>query len=129
MSCRGPRYDPGSQPRLERAGIGGEVAEKLVRFQANGSTLFAVNFPEVTLPPHQGTYRLLHIHRNRPGVLAQVNNVFSASGINIAGEYLQTDERLGYVVVDFDIDEGFDTAKLERLKGIDGTLRARIVSK
>jgi D-3-phosphoglycerate dehydrogenase len=50
--------------------------------------LSAVNFPEVMLPPHQGTCRLLHIHRNQPGLLARVNNVFSASGINIAGEYL-----------------------------------------
>ena len=107
--------------------IGLEVAEKLVRFNANGSTLSAVNFPEVSLPPHLGTYRLLHIHRNRPGVMANVNAIFSERGINIAGEYLQTDEKIGYVVVDFDIDEGFDTQRLEHLKAIDGTLRARIV--
>ena len=107
--------------------IGFEVAEKLVRFNANGSTLSAVNFPEVSLPPHLGTYRLLHIHRNQPGVMANVNAIFSESGINIAGEYLQTDEKIGYVVVDFDIDEGFDTTRLDRLKAIDGTLRARIV--
>jgi D-3-phosphoglycerate dehydrogenase len=109
--------------------IGVEVAEKLTRFQANGSTLSAVNFPEVSLPPHGGTYRLLHIHRNRPGVMARVNNVFSASGINIAGEYLQTDDHIGYVVVDFDGSEDFDTAKLDELKQIDGTLRARILSR
>ena len=109
--------------------IGFEVAEKLVRFNENGSTLSAVNFPEVSLPPHLGTYRLLHIHRNQPGVMANVNAIFSESGINIAGEYLQTDEKIGYVVVDFDIDEGFDTKRLERLKAIDGTLRARIVTR
>lgn len=109
--------------------IGLEVAEKLVRFNANGSTLSAVSFPEVSLPPHLGTYRLLHIHRNQPGVMANVNAIFSESGINIAGEYLQTDEEIGYVVVDFDIDEGFDTQRLERLKAIDGTLRARIVTR
>jgi len=107
--------------------IGLEVAEKLVRFNANGSTLSAVNFPEVSLPPHLGTYRLLHIHRNQPGVMAKINAMFSESGINIAGEYLQTDDKIGYVVVDFDIDEGFNTQRLERLKAIDGTLRARIV--
>ncbi len=109
--------------------IGVEVAEKLVRFQANGSTMSAVNFPEVSLPPHRGTYRLLHIHRNRPGVLAKVNAVFSSSGINISGEYLQTDDHIGYVVVDFDINDDFDVAKLEQLKGIDGTLRARILAR
>ena len=109
--------------------IGTEVAEKLARFNANGSTLSAVNFPEVSLPPHLGTYRLLHIHRNQPGVMASVNAIFSEGGINIAGEYLQTDDKIGYVVVDFDIDEGFDTQRLERLKAIDGTLRARIVAR
>ena len=107
--------------------IGVEVAEKLVRFQANGSTLSAVNFPEVSLPPHSGTYRLLHIHRNQPGVLAKVNDVFSSSAINISGEYLQTDDYIGYVVVDFDINDDFDVAKLEQLKNIEGTLRARIL--
>jgi len=109
--------------------IGLEVAEKLVRFNDNGSTLSAVNFPQVTLPAHLGTYRLLHIHRNQPGVMAKVNAIFSERGINIAGEYLQTDDAIGYVAVDFDIDEGFDTQRLERLKAIDGTLRARIVAR
>lgn len=107
--------------------IGVEVAEKLVRFQRNGSTLSAVNFPEVSLPQHGGTYRLLHIHRNVPGVLAKINQVFSGSGINISGEYLQTDDHLGYVVVDFNISDDFDLSKLEELKNIEGTLRARIL--
>ena len=109
--------------------IGVEVAEKLVRFQANGSTLSAVNFPAVSLPSHRGTYRLLHIHRNRPGVVATVNRVFSDGGINISGQYLQTDDELGYIVVDFDISEEFDVRKLDELKQIDGTLRARILSR
>ena len=109
--------------------IGLEVAEKLVRFNDNGSTLSAVNFPQVTLPSHLGTYRLLHIHRNQPGVMAKVNAIFSERGINIAGEYLQTADTIGYVVVDFDIDDGFDTQRLERLKAIGGTLRARIVAR
>ncbi|MFT5448939.1 MAG: D-3-phosphoglycerate dehydrogenase [Gammaproteobacteria bacterium] len=109
--------------------IGVEVAEKLVRFQANGSTLSAVNFPAVSLPAHRGTYRLLHIHRNRPGVVATVNRMFSDGGINISGQYLQTDDELGYIVVDFDISEEFDVRKLDELKRIDGTLRARILSR
>lgn len=109
--------------------IGVEVAEKLIKFHRNGSTVSAVNFPEVSLPPHLGTYRLLHIHHNRPGVMAKVNSMFSDSGINIQGEYLQSDEHIGYVIVDFDIDQGFDVSKLEQLKKIEGTLRARIVSR
>jgi D-3-phosphoglycerate dehydrogenase len=109
--------------------IGVEVAEKLVRFQANGSTVSAVNFPAVSLPAHRGTYRLLHIHRNRPGVVSTLNQVFSVGGINIAGQYLQTDDELGYVVVDFDISDEFDIRKLDELKRIEGTLRARILSR
>lgn len=109
--------------------IGVEVADKLVRFQADGSTLSAVNFPQVSLPTHRDTYRLLHIHRNRPGVVATVNNVFSSGGINISGQYLQTDDELGYVVVDFDVSEEFDLRKLDELKQIDGTLRARILTR
>lgn len=109
--------------------IGVEVAEKLVRFNAYGSTVSAVNFPEVSLPAHFGTYRLLHIHRNQPGVLAAINAVFSESGTNISGEYLQTNESVGYVVVDFEGTDTFDAEKLDRLKNIDGTLRARIVSR
>ena len=61
--------------------------------------------------------------------MAKVNAIFSERGINIAGESLPTDDQIGYVVVDFDIDEGFDTQRLERLKAIDGTLRARIVAR
>jgi D-3-phosphoglycerate dehydrogenase / 2-oxoglutarate reductase len=109
--------------------IGVEVADKLVRYQANGSTLSAVNFPEVSLPIHRGTYRLLHVHRNQPGVLAQIHRIFSERGINIAGEYLQTDDVLGYVVIDFDISAEFDTARLDQLKRIDGTLSARITQR
>lgn len=108
--------------------IGVEVAEKLVRFQRNGTTLSAVNFPDVSLPQHRGTYRLLHIHRNQPGVMARINRVFSDSGINISGQNLQTDDYLGYVVVDFDFSEDFDRSKLDELKNIDGTLRARILT-
>lgn len=60
--------------------IGVEVAAKLVRYSDNGSTLSAVNFPEVTLPEHAGSLRLLHIHRNVPGVLSKVNEIFSRPG-------------------------------------------------
>src|SRR3546814_7704996 len=71
--------------------IGVEVAAKLVRYSDNGSTLSAVNFPEVTLPGHAGSRRLLHIHRNVPGVLSQVNEVFGRHSVNIDGQYLRTD--------------------------------------
>jgi D-3-phosphoglycerate dehydrogenase len=104
-----------------------EVATKLVRYSDNGSTLSAVNFPEVSLPPHPGSHRLLHIHRNEPGMLARVNEVFSARRINIDAQYLQTSAGVGYVVLDIDTDEARALDAKESLAAIPGTLRTRIL--
>jgi len=108
--------------------IGLEVAEKLLRYSNNGSTLTSVNFPEVTLPAHEGQHRLLHIHRNQPGMLSQVNEVFSRHGVNVAAQYLQTDPRIGYVVIDVDPAGRAGTQALRReLDAIDGTIRTRLL--
>ena len=82
--------------------IGIEVADKLVKYSDNGTSTSSVNFPEVALPAHPGKHRLLHIHRNVPGVLSEINKIFSDNGINIASQYLQTRKDLGYVVIDID---------------------------
>ena len=106
--------------------IGIEVAGKLIKYSNNGSTLGAVNFPEVALPEHPGKHRLLHIHRNQPGVLSSINSVFSAQRINIAGQYLQTDAKVGYVVID--VDERAETALIkQKLDAVDGTIRTRML--
>jgi D-3-phosphoglycerate dehydrogenase / 2-oxoglutarate reductase len=108
--------------------IGLEVAEKLIRYSDNGSTLSAVNFPEVSLPGHAGKHRLLHIHRNQPGVLSQVNGIFSEHEINVAAQYLQTSGEIGYVVIDVDPSGGADTQALRRaLDRIEGTIRTRLL--
>jgi D-3-phosphoglycerate dehydrogenase len=107
--------------------IGIEVASKLIRYSDNGSTLSAVNFPEVTLPEHPNSRRLLHIHRNMPGILARVNDVFSAGNINIDAQFLQTDSEVGYVVIDVTADEAQATALKEKLAAIPGTLRSRVL--
>ena len=107
--------------------IGAEVAAKLVRYSDNGSTLSAVNFPEVTLPEHHGSHRFLHIHRNVPGVLSRINEVFSARGINIDGQYLRTDPELGYVVIDAASDRDEAVRLREALAAIEGTLRTRVL--
>jgi D-3-phosphoglycerate dehydrogenase / 2-oxoglutarate reductase len=108
--------------------IGTEVAEKLIKYSNNGSTLTAVNFPEVSLPEHPGQHRLLHIHRNQPGVLSRINAVFSEHHINIAGEYLQTNARIGYVVIDVESDEPEESLELKhRLEEVSGTIRTRIL--
>ncbi len=107
--------------------IGREVAEKLVRYSDNGSTLTAVNFPEVSLPEQTGHHRILHIHRNQPGVLSRINAVFSELGINIAAQYLQTNPAIGYVVMDIETDREESMNLKRRLDGVDGTIRTRIL--
>jgi D-3-phosphoglycerate dehydrogenase len=108
--------------------IGIEVAGKLIKYSNNGSTLSAVNFPEVSLPEHPGKHRLLHIHRNQPGVLSQINAIFSERRINIAGEYLQTNARIGYVVIDVEADDRAETLEAKRLLDeVPGTIRTRIL--
>ena len=104
-----------------------EVAAKLVRYSDNGSTLSAVNFPEVTLPEHEGSLRLLHIHRNVPGVLSQVNEIFSRHAVNIDGQFLRTDPSVGYVVIDVSADEAQANALKDELAAIAGTLRTRVL--
>ena len=108
--------------------IGTEVAEKLIKYSNNGSTLSAVNFPEVSLPEHPGQHRLLHIHRNQPGVLSALNSVFSEQHINVAGQYLQTNAKIGYVVIDVETREpGASLALKRRLESVPGTIRTRIL--
>jgi len=105
--------------------IGAEVALKLIKFSDNGSTLSSVNFPEVTLPTHTGSHRLLHIHENVPGVLSQINNFFSDKGINIQAQHLQTNQDVGYVVTD--IDEEYSQIALKHLEQIPGTIKSRVL--
>lgn len=108
--------------------IGVEVAEKLIKYSNNGSTLSAVNFPEVSLPEHEGKHRLLHIHTNQPGVLSAINRVFSERHINIAAQYLQTNPKVGYVVIDVETEGEETTQMLKRsLDEVPGTLRTRIL--
>ena len=105
--------------------IGTEVADKLVRYSDNGSTATAVNFPEVTLAAHPGHHRLLHVHRNVPGVMGAVNAVFSATGANVAAQTLQTRGDIGYVVLD--VDTAASDEALAALLRVPGTIRARVL--
>lgn len=118
----------GGSTQEAQQNIGTEVAGKLIKYSNNGSTLTAVNFPEVSLPEHPGQHRLLHIHRNQPGVLSAVNGIFSHAGINIAGEYLQTNGTIGYVVIDVDTRERDESLQLKRLLDeVPGTIRTRVL--
>jgi D-3-phosphoglycerate dehydrogenase len=109
-----------------QARIGEEVARKLLDYSDVGTTVGAVNFPEVQLPKHPSGTRYMHVHRNVPGLLFRVNDVFSRRGQNIAAEYLQTSGDLGYVVVDAE-GPSEDESVLNELRQIDGTIRARLL--
>ena len=115
----------GGSTQEAQQNIGIEVAGKLAKYSDNGSTLSAVNFPEVSLPLHTNCSRLLHIHENKPGILTQINLAFAEKGVNIASQYLQTDDSLGYVVIDVNTQDA--EAALEHLKTIDGTIKTRIL--
>ena len=110
-----------------QANIGTEVADKLILYSNNGSTVTAVNFPEVTLPEHAGTgkSRLLHIHRNVPGVLASINERFSKHAINISAQYLQTNASIGYCVMD--VDAAASAIAIDEIQDVPGTIRARLL--
>jgi len=117
----------GSTVEAQRS-VGAEVASKLIKYSDNGSTLTAVNFPEVSLPAHRDKHRILHIHRNQPGVLAAINAVLSESKINVASEYLETDQSIGYAVIDIDgSDRPLSQAVRGQLAAVGGTIRTRIL--
>jgi D-3-phosphoglycerate dehydrogenase len=106
-----------------QANIGLEVAEKLAKYSDNGTSITSVNFPEVALPAHPGKHRILHIHRNVPGVLSAINQVFADNQINISAQYLQTNEKVGYVVIDLDAQSSELAQK--KLAEVPGTIRCR----
>ncbi|MEI2623493.1 MAG: phosphoglycerate dehydrogenase [Giesbergeria sp.] len=108
-----------------QANIGIEVAEKLVRYSDNGTSISSVNFPEVALPAQKGTHRILHVHRNVPGVMSEINRVFAENHINVAAQYLQTNEAIGYVVMD--IDAASSELALQKLQQVPNTLRCRVL--
>lgn len=108
-----------------QANIGLEVAEKLVKYSDTGSTIGAVNFVEISLPPNGNKQRFLHIHRNLPGVMQDINHVFTSHGINIAAQYLQTDAYIGYAIIDTDSE--IDDTILKELKAVKHTIRARML--
>ncbi|HEV2082146.1 MAG TPA: phosphoglycerate dehydrogenase [Brevundimonas sp.] len=112
----------GSTEEAQEA-IGEFAAERLLGYLNRGDTTFSVNLPNVQLSDVAEAHRLLHIHENRPGVLAELNGALASAGLNVLGQHLKTDERTGYVIVD--VDRDYDPKALDALKAIPGTLRFR----
>ena len=115
----------GGSTQEAQANIGLEVAEKLVKYSDNGTSVSSVNFPEMALPSHPGKHRILHIHQNIPGVMGAINKVFADNKINVSGQFLRTDETVGYVVID--IDAAHSELALSKLQEVEGTMRCRIL--
>jgi D-3-phosphoglycerate dehydrogenase / 2-oxoglutarate reductase len=115
----------GGSTREAQEKIGTEVAEKLIKYSDNGSSIGAVNFPQISLQPNEDKQRFLHIHKNMPGLLHEVNQVFTSRGINIASAFLQTDAEIGYVIIDTESELGSNI--LDELRKIPHTIRARML--
>lgn len=109
--------------------IGAEVAHKLIYYSDRGSTETAVNFPMVNLRPNENAHRILHTHENRPGMLSAINKQVASKGINVLGQYLETNHQIGYVVLDIDkrVSKSVLKSLRQNLHDIDGTIRTRLL--
>jgi D-3-phosphoglycerate dehydrogenase / 2-oxoglutarate reductase len=101
------------------------VSNKLIEYIKTGSTFTSVNFPRIQLPSLTGSHRLLHIHKNLPGVLSQINTIFARNSVNVDSQILRTNEKIGYVVTD--VDKKYKDSLLEDLKKVDHTIKVRIL--
>ncbi|MEH6346167.1 MAG: phosphoglycerate dehydrogenase [Bermanella sp.] len=115
----------GGSTQEAQANIGIEVGEKIGTYSDTGTSLSAVNFPQVSLPQHGEFHRILHIHKNVPGVLNAINTIFAENNINVLGQFLQTTADIGYVVID--VDKSAGKLALEKVKEVEGTIRARVL--
>ncbi len=115
----------GGSTEEAQANIGLDVTSKLIKYLELGISQGSHTVPSVSLPPRAGTHRILHIHHNIPGILGKINSRLSKGGINIVGQYLKTNEDIGYVILD--VDSKLSNEAFEILKGIKGTVKARMV--
>jgi D-3-phosphoglycerate dehydrogenase len=105
--------------------IGEFVSYKLSEYVLNGSTYASVNFPKIQLPSLTDTHRLLHVHKNVPGVLSQINAIFARSEVNVTSQFLRTNESIGYVIAD--VDTHYDASLAEELKNVVHTIKVRVL--
>ncbi len=115
----------GGSTEEAQANIGEFVPSKLLQYMNNGSTYGSVNLPEIQLPPLQDAHRLLHIHKNVPGILAKINNIFAKYNVNIKGQYLMTNNETGYVITD--VSKEYSEEIVNELKEIENTIKFRML--
>lgn len=105
--------------------IGEDVSNKLYQFLEKGVTEGSHTVPSLSVPPIEGTHRILHIHKNVPGVLSAINTELSKNNINVVGQYLKTNDEVGYVVLD--LDQRLSKRAVEILKEVKGTMKVRLL--
>lgn len=115
----------GGSTEEAQASIGLDVTAKLIKYLELGTSEGSHTVPPVSLPPQAGTHRILHIHRNIPGILGEINSRLSKRGMNIVGQHLNTNPEIGYVILD--VDSRISKEAFEIVKGVKGTIRARMV--
>jgi D-3-phosphoglycerate dehydrogenase / 2-oxoglutarate reductase len=115
----------GGSTQEAQESIGAFVPEKLLDFLEKGTTTLSVNFPNLQLPEFRESHRLVHVHRNEPGILARLNRTMAERGLNITGQYLKTSEDIGYVITD--IGRDYDEEVVSELHQIPGTIRVRVL--
>jgi D-3-phosphoglycerate dehydrogenase len=115
----------GGSTEEAQANIGLDVTAKLIKYLELGTSEGSHTVPPVSLPPQAGTHRILHIHKNIPGVLGEINSRLSKRGINITGQYLKTNDEIGYVILD--VDTKISKEAFEILKDIKGTIKTRMI--
>ncbi len=118
-----PHHGAGTEEAQEN--IARFVPEKMANFIDTGNTTLSVNFPEIQLPELIDAHRFIHIHLNKPGILAQINNVFAKNSINIEGQYLKTNEDIGYVITD--VNKNYSKKVISELKSIPDTIKVRVL--
>ncbi|MFK7972772.1 MAG: NAD(P)-dependent oxidoreductase, partial [Bacteroidia bacterium] len=115
----------GGSTQEAQENIGQFVPGRFTQYINTGSTTGSVNFPEIQLPELQNAHRLIHIHRNVPGVMSKMNSVMAEHDVNIVGQYLKTNEDIGYVITD--INKAYDEDLLNALKDIEHTIKFRVL--